>query len=224
MYWRRVRFLRSRRPRSRSLPDGWKRVPSRDRRNLPAAIRSRSAFAEQKINSLRDGVLIANFANTAIRPESGTIKTARNNGQLSNRSVSRSDYWESALSPWCWNTDPATDYLAKPRTLAEIRDGASNTMLYFEDAGRPYYCKRGTAQSTTQKTDGEKWADYAAYYHSHEAPFQNVNNSNETFSFHMGGCNTSFADGSVRFITDGTDLDVYASLFTCNAADIASEQ
>ncbi|MBP3693332.1 MAG: DUF1559 domain-containing protein [Thermoguttaceae bacterium] len=162
-------------------------------------------------------------ANTAIRPDSGTIKTARNNGQLSNRSAPRSDYWESALSPWCWNTDPATDYLAKPRTLAEIRDGASNTMLYFEDAGRPYYCKRGTAQSTTQKTDGEKWADYAAYYHSHEAPFQNVNNSNETFSFHMGGCNTSFADGSVRFITDGTDLDVYASLFTCNAADIVSE-
>lgn len=162
-------------------------------------------------------------ANTAIRPNSGTIQKARTNGQISSRTVARSDYWESALSPWCWNTWPSSAYLAQPRALSEIRDGLSNSMLYFEDAGRPYFCKKGTAQSMTQNATGEKWADLEAFYHSHEAPFQNVNNSNETFSFHTAGCNTSFADGSVRFINDGMDLDVYVSLFTCNAADIVHE-
>lgn len=159
-------------------------------------------------------------ANTGIQFGAGEIAAKIKDGTISNNhSKSQAQYWESALSPWCWNTWYNSNYLAKPRPLAEVRDGTSNSMLYFEDCGRPYLYKRGVYQGTNNAL-GEKWADLEAFYHSHNVPFQNVNNSNETYSFHTAGCNTSFVDGSVHYINNSIDLDTYLSLFTCKANDI----
>ena len=42
----------------------------------------------------------------------------------------------------------------------------------------------------------------------------NCCNDDEIYSFHPGGANTAFADGSVRFLKTGLDIRVLARLVT----------
>lgn len=105
-------------------------------------------------------------------------------------------------------------------TAAEVRDGLSNTFLFFEDCGRPL-------GYTGHETDGSKitgacWADVDAFFYTHTvtgSKFINCNNHNEVFSFHRNGCNYVYADGSVHFHDEGLDPDVFFSLFTYNQQD-----
>ena len=106
-----------------------------------------------------------------------------------------------------------------PTRLADISDGLSNSMLYFEDAGRPTRFKYGRKDSNTTELGDSQWANPDATYGTDYYPFQNVNNNNETYSFHAGGCQYSFCDGSVHFITDSIDPDTFISLFTHNEGD-----
>jgi prepilin-type processing-associated H-X9-DG protein len=41
-------------------------------------------------------------------------------------------------------------------------------------------------------------------------------------SMHTGGIQATMADGSVRFITENTDLNVFQRLATIQAADVAN--
>ena len=52
---------------------------------------------------------------------------------------------------------------------------------------------------------------------------QNCNNNNETYSFHPGGCNYLYGDGSVHFHSDSISPETYISLFTASAGDIVSQ-
>ncbi len=150
----------------------------------------------------------------------------------------RSDY----ISDYAANTkiQPAvykpfvTDGTAKSRSLwygmlrpddralyaSEIKDGLSNTMLFFEDCGRPvgYTDSRPDGSKIT----GSQWADYQAFFYSHTLTgtrFINCNNHNEIYSFHHGGCFYLYGDGSVHFHEASIDPDVFFSLFTYNQMD-----
>lgn len=123
---------------------------------------------------------------------------------------SRSD-WDSALQQ------------ARRRT-SDIRDGLSNSFLYFEDGGRPGNYQKGKGlQSGT--ISGARWADVEAYYSIHDtcgnSSMSNCHNNNEIFSFHTGGCIYSMVDGSVRFESENIDPEVFVSLFTSGANDVA---
>jgi prepilin-type N-terminal cleavage/methylation domain-containing protein/prepilin-type processing-associated H-X9-DG protein len=113
-----------------------------------------------------------------------------------------------------------------PQPLAVCRDGASNTMLYFEDGGRPEkWTESGLVSGTVS---GSRWADRASYFHTHDvcggSQVQNCNNNNEIYSFHDGGCMYVFADNHVSFISDSLDANVWVSLFTSRAGDINEAQ
>jgi prepilin-type processing-associated H-X9-DG protein len=61
-------------------------------------------------------------------------------------------------------------------------------------------------------------------------PFSNIDQTgqpwqdgggNPASSLHVGGVNVLFADGSVRFIPDSIDLELWRRLGTFNAGDIS---
>ncbi len=118
-------------------------------------------------------------------------------------------------------------------TITEIRDGTSNTMIVSEDAGRPDGYIKGVKVATGTRTDGG-WADYNNAYIVHGAQLSdgttspgpchtNCNNGNEVYSFHTGGANHVFADGSVKFVSSSMDIKLFVKLVTRNGGDITAE-
>ncbi|QDV11111.1 hypothetical protein CA51_09710 [Rosistilla oblonga] len=105
-------------------------------------------------------------------------------------------------------------------------DGTSNTILLCESAGRPDFYINGKSQGVTRSDGG--WAhhenDYGldgAISGTDSSPGNcviNCHNNNETYSFHPGGANHGFSDGSVRFISETTSAQVYAALITANGS------
>jgi prepilin-type processing-associated H-X9-DG protein len=49
----------------------------------------------------------------------------------------------------------------------------------------------------------------------------NCTNSNNIYSFHVGGCNFLFADGSVHFISQNITWKPLTALMTPNQGEIA---
>jgi prepilin-type N-terminal cleavage/methylation domain-containing protein/prepilin-type processing-associated H-X9-DG protein len=109
-----------------------------------------------------------------------------------------------------------------PKQVAakHIKDGLSHTMMWFEDGGRPL-CYVGNSR-VSGTVDGARWADNANWWIEHDnngTQVFNVDNSNEIYSFHKGGCNFLYGDGSVRFHVNAIDPETFVSLFTRAAGD-----
>ena len=108
------------------------------------------------------------------------------------------------------------------RTLAEISDGTSHTILIAECAGRPQLWQ-GRSIAPNKWVSGGPWAsrnllfgrgatrDGTALYGPCAV---NCTNNREVYGFHPSGANTVFADGSVHFLSAGTDIRVFAGLVT----------
>jgi prepilin-type N-terminal cleavage/methylation domain-containing protein/prepilin-type processing-associated H-X9-DG protein len=118
--------------------------------------------------------------------------------------------------------------LSKPNAITQVHDGVSNTALVCEDAGRPdYYILRQYIDSHLQDGGwGDHECDYGldgAIYGSAAAPGNcviNCHNDNETYSFHIGGANIVFADGSVRFVSENINPQTWAALITANGGGL----
>ena len=126
------------------------------------------------------------------------------------------------------------------RTVAEILDGTSNTEVIAECAGRPDLWRRGNkftasnpvGSSPRVRTSGAGWADRDSPYGLHGFTMDgtsnpgpchtNCTNANEVFSFHPGGANNLFADGSVHFIKESAAIQVYANLISRAGGEIVS--
>jgi len=110
---------------------------------------------------------------------------------------------------------------------SDVRDGLSNSFLLFEDAGRPKHFIQGKP-GTLSKVTGAGWADYDANFYVHEicngGAVMNCQNNNEIYSFHPGGCVFVYGDGSVHFHADTMNPDLFVSLFTRAAGDVAAMQ
>jgi prepilin-type N-terminal cleavage/methylation domain-containing protein len=122
-----------------------------------------------------------------------------------------------------------------PTSLKKCTDGLSKTFLFFESAGRPinYDRNKRIIQTATGVTNGVmngdyQWADdgvYAVWGNSQDpncpvTVVMNCNNYQGLYSFHSGGGNEVFGDGSVSFVNDTIDLDTFVSLYTRAAGDI----
>jgi prepilin-type N-terminal cleavage/methylation domain-containing protein/prepilin-type processing-associated H-X9-DG protein len=121
------------------------------------------------------------------------------------------------------------------RKIADITDGTTNTVLMTEDAGRPAAYKQGklikmintgvTPPNSSDAVSGAGWADVDSEYETDgdgSNQSMNFSNNNEIYSFHPGGCNFLFGDGSVRFLKQTINPGVFVSVISYNRGEIIS--
>jgi prepilin-type N-terminal cleavage/methylation domain-containing protein len=118
-------------------------------------------------------------------------------------------------------------------SIADIRDGTSNTAILSECAGRPQHWRHGKMHSATSGSDGG-WADRDNEYITHGSMPEpsvddpgpchtNCHNGNEVYAFHPGGANHALADGSVRYIRASLDMRLFVKLLTRSGEDIVTD-
>ena len=118
-----------------------------------------------------------------------------------------------------------------PTSLRKVSDGLSKTFMLFEDAGRPIHYGTGRTPDTATPviTSGGGWADPNSYFifgFSQDCgitTLMNCSNWDEIYSFHVGGSNFLYGDGSVHFHGEDLDTDLFVTLFTRAAGDVAKE-
>ncbi len=140
-------------------------------------------------------------------------------------------------------TDPAIGGTIR---LASITDGTSNTLIVSECGSKPigYNGKRQMYRSEVNglpvdgiiepvSSGGGAWADQFTYSIIAGAQGRqngirggtcmiNCTSNNEIFSFHPGGANGLFADGSVHFLKDSLSVPIVAALVTRAGSEIIS--
>jgi prepilin-type processing-associated H-X9-DG protein len=107
--------------------------------------------------------------------------------------------------------------------LADITDATTNTILLTEDAGRPRLWQAGKA-GRDQVVQGGPWTaprnGITILGSTPDGTMKpgpcalNCTNAAEVYSFHSGGANAVFADGSVHFQKTGMDIRILARLIT----------
>jgi prepilin-type N-terminal cleavage/methylation domain-containing protein/prepilin-type processing-associated H-X9-DG protein len=116
------------------------------------------------------------------------------------------------------------------RRLADILDGASHTILIAECAGRPALWQ-GRKQVPNIWLSGGPWASRNLLWGRGATPdgtaffgpcAVNCTNDREVYSFHPGGANVVFADGSVRFLRAEIGIRVFAALATRAGGEVVS--
>jgi prepilin-type N-terminal cleavage/methylation domain-containing protein len=117
------------------------------------------------------------------------------------------------------------------RAAHRIPDGSSNTMMIVEVAGRPNWWHAGTMEPGVE-TNGGAWAGWAnniaARGHTNDGltflgPCA-VNCSNQVgvYAFHPEGANGLLADGAVRFLPRGLNVQVFYALASYNGGEVIS--
>jgi prepilin-type N-terminal cleavage/methylation domain-containing protein/prepilin-type processing-associated H-X9-DG protein len=117
--------------------------------------------------------------------------------------------------------------------LTDITDGTSTTILLTEDAGRPALWQAGRQiAGSEQAVKGGAWAGPNNGFivdgstpdgTSTPGPCpMNCTNDGEIYSFHPGGANAVFADGSVHFLHAGMSIRVLAALVTRAGGEVVS--
>lgn len=113
--------------------------------------------------------------------------------------------------------------------LADIRDGSSQTILMAECAGRPALWRAGRRADGV--AEGGVWASGMGMFGQGSTPDGtaklgpcaiNCTNDREVYSFHPGGANAVFADGSVQFLNATLDIRIFARLVTRAGGEVGT--
>jgi Protein of unknown function (DUF1559) len=117
-----------------------------------------------------------------------------------------------------------------PTRINDITDGASNTILLTEDAGRPRLWRARVRSAAPDVLEGGPWNHYkGGIVLNGSTPDGtakpgpcglNCNNDGEVYAFHANGTTAVLADGSVRFLRAGMDIRVLAGLITREGGEV----
>jgi prepilin-type N-terminal cleavage/methylation domain-containing protein/prepilin-type processing-associated H-X9-DG protein len=116
------------------------------------------------------------------------------------------------------------------RCLLDFPDGTSHTILIAECAGRPEPWQ-GRRQVANTWLSGGPWASRNLLWGRGATPdgtaffgecAVNCTNNREVYSFHTGGANVVFADGSVRFLKANISIRVFAALVTRAGGEVVA--
>ena len=101
----------------------------------------------------------------------------------------------------------------------------------MEDGGRPALY-RVRAVIANSRASGASWADpdlefwvdgFTADGVTLLGPCaMNCNNNNELYSFHTGGSQAVFCDGSVRFFSQSTSMPVLAAMISAGLGEVST--
>jgi prepilin-type processing-associated H-X9-DG protein len=114
--------------------------------------------------------------------------------------------------------------------LTDITDGASQTLLVTECAGRPKLWRAGRPVPGIHVSGGV-WVSGTLMFGQGSTPDGatklgpsaiNSTNEREVYSFHPGGANAVFADGSVHFLEVGMDIRIFARLVTRAGGEVVT--
>ncbi len=136
--------------------------------------------------------------------------------------------------------------------LTDILDGTSNTILVTEDAGRPTLWRLGVpvGEPPIPRVNGGGWVRAATDItlngltadgttspgpcalncangedgYPYPSPIYGVQGTGSPYSFHAGGVNNLFGDGSVHFIRQNVDIRVFARLVTRSGGEALSAE
>jgi prepilin-type N-terminal cleavage/methylation domain-containing protein/prepilin-type processing-associated H-X9-DG protein len=117
------------------------------------------------------------------------------------------------------------------RRLADILDGSSQTIMIAECAGRPQLWRRRREVPNIHLSGGP-WASRnllwcrgaSADGNAFFGPCAiNCTNDREVYSFHAGGADVVFADGSVHFLKENVDIRDFARLVTYAGGEVSSQ-
>jgi prepilin-type N-terminal cleavage/methylation domain-containing protein/prepilin-type processing-associated H-X9-DG protein len=117
--------------------------------------------------------------------------------------------------------------------IAQIADGTTTTTLFGELAGRP------TLYLTGRRPDPNGVTAPDSIWPGHDQPsnltgtdatgtsgsvggpcLMNCRNDTDIYSFHVGGANVLFCDGSVRFVKEGIAAAVLVNLVTATGGEV----
>jgi prepilin-type processing-associated H-X9-DG protein len=121
--------------------------------------------------------------------------------------------------------------------ISEITDGMSNTTLYSEAAGRiaQYYTGHKSVSYDATKITGPIWADSdnritvtgtdatgTTNFGTGPCAMNCNNLQGDIYSFHTGGANIAFGDGSVHFINQNISIVVLTSMVTKAGGEVVT--
>jgi prepilin-type N-terminal cleavage/methylation domain-containing protein/prepilin-type processing-associated H-X9-DG protein len=124
----------------------------------------------------------------------------------------------------------------KPRvtTFPDVRDGLSHTLLLVECAGRPsiYWGRTNSGKMMNSGVPGAGWAqDNTTGFQGFDPVTQSVKsrcmvnctNNLGAYSFHSGGVNVAMGDGSVCFLSDQIQPELFAALCTLAGGEVIAD-
>ncbi|MDR2439698.1 MAG: DUF1559 domain-containing protein [Planctomycetaceae bacterium] len=117
-------------------------------------------------------------------------------------------------------------------SIASVTDGLSRTIMFSECAARPFkynigrqFVEFANTEPKQRKESGADWASNRAAFYVHEScgaggtQLFNCTNQNEIYSFHYGGANFCYGDGTVHFLSETIHPEIFISTFTAYAGD-----
>ena len=136
--------------------------------------------------------------------------------------------------PWAGHGSHGAMEQNGPTPLVQITDGLSHTTLFSEACGRDMQYYTSSSIPLPAGTTGPIWCDSdnrltvtgtdPTGLTTYGPCAMNCNNlSGDIFSFHPGGANVCFADGSVRFVNADISIVTLASLVTKGGSELTPD-